>query len=302
MDVSIIIVNYNTIDILVNAIDSIFEKTLDLIFEVIVVDNNSTDNSKSILSEKYNSQIIYVSLSDNIGFGRANNEGIKIAKGRNIFFLNPDTILLNNAIKILSDCLDENHNIGACGGNLYDEDMKPAHSFRRIFPSIFLELNDLFFQMPERILFRNKEFNYSQKPIEVAYITGADLMVKSFVLNKVGSFNTSFFMYFEETELCWRIWKNKLKIVCIPESRIQHLEGRSFKSHINEKRIEMIENGRFIYYKTTYSSFYNTFIFFISFFNVRLRLFFYRIIDNPKQKYWSARLINIKKNINNKNI
>ena len=105
MDVSIIIINYNTISFLIDAVDSIFAKTEGIEYEIIVVDNNSNDNSKTIIMEKYGKKVIYLSLPENIGFGRANNEGAKIAKGRNLFFLNPDTLLLNNATKILSDYL-----------------------------------------------------------------------------------------------------------------------------------------------------------------------------------------------------
>jgi len=142
MDVSIIIVNYNTAKLLMDAIDSVFEKTEGVTYEIIIVDNNSPSNPKDILIERYGDKIIYLGLSENIGFGRANNEAAKIAKGRNLFFLNPDTILLNNAVKILSDYLDDNPCVGCCGGNLVDRDGKPTKSFSRYFDSLlFDEIN-----------------------------------------------------------------------------------------------------------------------------------------------------------------
>ena len=97
-DVSIILVNYNTTDLLLQAIQSVFEKSSGFSFEIIVVDNSSQENPEQALLKSFDNKVTFLRLSENIGFGRANNEGIKIAKGRNIFLLNTDTYLLNNAI------------------------------------------------------------------------------------------------------------------------------------------------------------------------------------------------------------
>ena len=99
MDVSLIIINYNTSLLIKDLLKSIYEKTEDITYEIIVVDNNPTEQF-SIYLKDYLDKIIYLPLKENVGFGRANNEGLKVAKGRNIFFLNPDTLLVNNAIKI----------------------------------------------------------------------------------------------------------------------------------------------------------------------------------------------------------
>lgn len=176
IDVSIIIVNYNTCRLTENCIRSIYEKTKEISFEVILVDNASKDGSKELFT--HDSRISYIYLSDNIGFGRANNEGLKKAKGRNILFLNSDTLLVNNAIKILSDYLDNNYRVGAVGGNLYSNQGAPLHSYRRLSP-IALELNIMLANILSKIFFgRNEEHNHTEKPIEVKYIVGADLMVK----------------------------------------------------------------------------------------------------------------------------
>ena len=248
MDVSIIIVNYNTVSFLTNAIDSIFEKTRDIEYEIIVVDNNSSDNSKSILAEKYGDKVIYLTLSKNIGFGRANNEATKIAKGRNLFFLNPDTIPLNNAVKILSDYLDKNPSVGCCGGNLYNEKGLPMHSFSRYIPSFLGELNTLTLNVFSRLIFdKSLEFNYTDKPLEVGYITGADLMTRKAVLDETGIFDTDFFMYYEEAELTYRIKRNRYKVISIPQAKIIHLEGKSSSNTIKLKM-----RSRRIYYKKKY--------------------------------------------------
>ena len=84
-----------------------------------------------------------IESKENLGFGRANNLGVSVASGQNILFLNPDTVLINNAVKILVDYTNNHPSVGACCGNLYDGDMRPTLSFKRIFPGILDELNNL---------------------------------------------------------------------------------------------------------------------------------------------------------------
>jgi GT2 family glycosyltransferase len=250
MDVSIIIVNYNTSALIKNLLDSLYDKTEGVNFEVIVVDNNPTEQFAVDL-EYYIDKIIYIPLNENVGFGRANNEGLKVAKGRNIFFLNPDTLLLNNAIKILSDYLDSHDKVGVCGGNLYDASMNPTHSYQMTLPSVTWELN-LFFGkgMWYKLVYgKNYTHNYTQKPKEVAYITGADMMVKRQVLDSVGGFNPAFFMYYEETELSYRIQKNGYKIMSVPDAKIMHLEGKSIQTNLSKQ--QMLLASRKTYYRLT---------------------------------------------------
>lgn len=251
--VSIIIVNYNTLELIINCIRSIFNNVDNISFEIIIVDNASPDNSGRSLKQYYisHSLINIVLLNENIGFGKANNVGVKHANGRNIFFLNPDTILINNSIKILSDYLDSFDKTGAVGGNLYDENYQPAHSFNRLFPSIFSEFSAACFHLPEYLKFRkNQRFNYTELPLSVAYITGADLMIKKEVLDRVGYFNPIFFMYYEETELCWRIKNMGYDIVSCPQSKIQHLEGKS--SSNMKRKASIVYQSRKCYYKVTH--------------------------------------------------
>lgn len=227
-DVSVIIVNYNTREMTSECIDSVFKKTTGVFFEVILVDNASTDDSKEFFEK--DGRIKYIYNEENLGFGKANNKGIEIASGRNVFFLNSDTILVNNAIKILSDYLDKNKDAGICGGNLYDMEMNPIHSYQMYYPSIKEELNELLNCIPTAIIKSDRsQFNNTGKPKEVAYITGADLMIKKNLVDEYGGFNPIFFMYFEETELCYRIKSAGYQIVSVPEAKIIHLCGKSTK-------------------------------------------------------------------------
>lgn len=249
-DVSIIIVNYNTSALIKNLLDSLYEKTEGISYEVIVVDNKPTEQFTIDLKD-YLDKIIYLPLKENLGFGRANNEGLKVAKGKNIFFLNPDTLLLNNAIKLLSDYLDNHEEVGVCGGNLFDAELNPTHSYQMTFPSLAWELNLLLGKsIWFRLLYgRSFTFNYSQKHKEVAYITGADMMVKRHVLECVGAFNPAFFMYYEETELSYRIHKAGYKIINMPEVKILHLEGKSIQTNFAKQ--QMLLSSRKTYYKLT---------------------------------------------------
>lgn len=270
MDVSIIIVNYKTVDLILNCLKSVYTLVRGVSYEIIVVDNNSEDDYQNRIQEAF-PEVICISLPENVGFGRANNEGIKVAKGRNILFLNPDTVLINDAVSILSKYLDNNINVGACGGNLYDEDLNLTLSFRRIFPSIMWEINDFLHQMPEKICYNNnRKYNTTDKPLKVAYITGADLMVRMDTLIEIGLFSPSFFMYYEETDLCFRIKSRGFEVVSVPDAKIQHLEGKSFKTksnEINEKKIFIIEKSRLNFYQRNYSSPYRIIV------NVLYRIF-----------------------------
>lgn len=277
MDVSIIIVNYNTLRLTETCIESIFSKTQGIEFEVIVVDNASTDDSRMKFSA--DRRIVYIYNHENLGFGRANNIGLKVAKGRNILFLNPDTLCLNNAIARLSTFLDSHPRAVAVGGNLYDEDMQPALSFRRQLPSIAWELDALLFHIPERIIYPHQRyFNHSIRPTVVGYITGADLMARREELLAVGGFAEEFFMYYEDTDLCFRLKRGGRRLYAMPDARIQHLEGRSFtKAHINHRRIVLSEQGRHLYYQRNHSRRYHIMTNIIYMASLALHSFYYKL-------------------------
>ncbi len=247
MDVSIIIVNYFTSELINKCISSIFDKVIGIKYEIIIVDNNTEELSRVIRAAD-DSRIKLLQLPNNVGFGLANNAGAEIAIGKYLFLLNPDTVLMNNAVKILYDFAEAHQDMGACGGNLYDENINPAHSFRLSRPGIRQELNDLFCGLPDRIKYgRNIVFNYGEKPLRVGYITGADFMVSKNNFQKIDGFSMEYFMYYEETDLCERLSRLNLSIFSVPNAHIQHLEGKSFNSDQNLRRISMIETGRRIY-------------------------------------------------------
>ena len=253
MDVSVIIVNYHTSDMVTECLRSLYAQCRGVELEVIVVDNASEPELQRKFDELFpDHEVKCLQLDENVGFGRANNAGAHIASGRNLFFLNPDTILVNDAVSILSDYLDSHADTGAAGGNLYDENMEPMLSFRRRFPGIRWELNELLHNWPDRLKFGdNRRFNHTGAPMQVAYITGADLMIPASLFHKAGGFSPEFFMYYEETDLCLRISQAGYRIMSLPDARIQHLEGGSFSpdSAALSARRRRAEHGRDTYYR-----------------------------------------------------
>lgn len=294
IDVSIVIVNYKTVNLIIDCIKSIKDKTKDINYEIIVVDNNSNDDfEKRLIIEFGNSvNLKCIALLDNVGFGKANNEGFKVANGRNVFCLNPDTILINNAIKILSDYLDANPDVGICGGNLFDEQMNPTLSYMTYLPSITHELDELTHGCLSRLKNgKNTRFNYTDEILSVGYITGADMMIRKSIIDKVGGFSPKFFMYFEETELTYRIKEAGYDIRSIPFVIIQHLEGKSFKpTKINRNRILLSERSRIIYYKLHYSLLYRVAVHMIYLLFLLSRFLFFLIKGDKKAQAYAYRL------------
>lgn len=237
MDVSIILINYKTKELTINAINSIYEKTQGIDFEIIVVDNNSQDGSIEEI-EKTFSDIHIIKNPINAGFGRANNLAIKQSKGKYILCLNTDTLLINNAIKIMYDYMEnvENSNVAVCGGALYNENMQYIMSFAR-FPNVF---NSLSFSWLLKKLFPVIRNQKEPKNIrEVDFITGADIFFRKAVLDEIGLFDERFFMYSEETDLCYRIKRAGYNIKIIPLAKIIHLEEKSSQNFWKNSRLRV---------------------------------------------------------------
>lgn len=254
MDISIIYVNYNTSELVLQSIASVKKLTVGVSYEIIVVDNNSNDNIEQQLEEG----ITFIQAGDNLGFGRANNLGAKRATGKYLFLLNGDAVLKNNAIKILFDFMEANPTVAVTGGNLFNINGKPTHSYLKMLPS--LETIYRFRVLPSRFTSakyrENIEFNYSGKPLDVGYITGADFMVRRNVFEQVNGFDEDFFMYAEESELCHRISKQGFRITSVPQAEVLHLEGASMtadKTQFNADRYAAMNcKSQFLYFSKVY--------------------------------------------------
>lgn len=251
-DVSIIIVNYNTAQMTVDCIKSVYEKTNGLDFEIFVVDNASKDNSCELIEQNF-PEVRLIKSNENLGFGRANNLAMEKAEGKYVFLLNSDTILKNNAVKILFDFMENNEVAGACGGNLFTKEDKHTISY---FNALNLKtkivktlcLVNFFPDIKARLNEKGHNEKNEQKEVEV--ISGADLMLRKSVLDKTGGFDSDFFLYYEETELQFRIKQAGYKIFIVPESEIYHLEGATTTKNRKSRRYEFLR-GEYLYLKKT---------------------------------------------------
>jgi GT2 family glycosyltransferase len=241
MCVSIIIVNFNTKELLYNCLISIYKQTKDIEFEVIVSDNGSVDGSIKMVQTEF-PKVIIIKNGRNIGFGAANNRGLDIAKGEYVFYLNSDTVLLNNAVKVFYDFWEnysEKDKLGAIGCNLLGSNFEMIHSAGN-FPDLGSEIkkllkNNIFIFV--KILFHIFKYDchylrkiYFKKNKKnpyygaVDYITGADLFLKN---NNYARYDESFFLYYEETNLQYKLFLKGKRRLLIDGPCIQHFQGGS---------------------------------------------------------------------------
>jgi hypothetical protein len=257
IDVSIIIVNFNTHELTCNCIKSVISRAADINYEIIIVDNASTDDS----TEKIKNQFTNVKLIENIeniGFGRANNVGIRTSESKYVFLLNSDTILVNNAIKMFFEFMEQvkNQEVACCGGQLYSHDMSKQLSYCDL-PSI-KDVAIRCFINPYEVL--KRIFNISEFPIfstnndaqKVGFISGADMFIRREVLKEVGLFDEDFFLYFEETELSYRFKKYGYKSMFLPNAKIKHLCGASINNNKDLDRMKLFRQSELLYFKKCY--------------------------------------------------
>lgn len=258
-DVTIIIVSYNSEFYLNNCLESVYEQTKNIYFNVILIDNNSTDKSINIIKSNFR-EIKIIENKTNYGFAKAVNQGLELTDSEYILLLNPDTILLNNAIKVYYDFMQATPSAGCCGGTILEKNMNPGISF-----GFFPTLKQIFFEeFGLRKIFTKYYFNHlspacklkneNSKPISVDYVSGANMFFKKNVLNKAGKLDEDFFLYYEETELSFRIKKSGFKNFVVPEAKIIHLEGKSFAGD-DFNKIKLMKKSEFLFFRKCYGSF-----------------------------------------------
>lgn len=233
LDLSIIIVSYNTRDILIDCIKSVIKNTKDVGYEIIVVDNGSKDGSSEGIREiaKKYPQVGLVDAKSNIGFGRANNLGAKKATGEHLLFLNSDTLVFDNAIKESLDNLKKIANTGVYSCKLLNEN-KSVQASGGHFPTLGNVFAWQFFIDDLPIIgslissFHPQLASYDRDK-QMDWVTGAFMIVPKKAFDEVGGFDENIFMYTEEMELCFRLKKLGYKTVYQNSPAIIHLGGSS---------------------------------------------------------------------------
>ena len=250
MKVSIILVNYNSSALLRQCLKSIYEQTKEIPFEIIVVDNASSDNSREIVCSEF-SNVQLIKSAENLGFSRGNNLGASLAKGTYLLFLNTDTILFENSIKVLSDFLDKHPDVGAIGPKILFEDGCFQLSSGRL-PNLFREFIDkIVYSLARKwrkvICPLLERWHNTAK--SVGWLTGACLMVRQSAFSQVNGFDENLFMYFEDKDLCKRINASGWQIMYYPSTSTIHLLAGSSSSVDKQKINGLYRTSQLYYYR-----------------------------------------------------
>ena len=230
---TVIVVSYNTQQMTLDCLKSIYAQTKKIKFNVIVVDNNSRDDSAKLIAKEF-PHVQLISLSENIGFSKANNLAATNIKNKYILLLNPDTVVLNNAIEKLVDFAEQHPNSGIWGGKTLNADysLNPTSCWGKM--SVWsllcraLFLSSLF---PKSELFNPESYgNWQRNTVrEIDIVTGCFLLIKSNLWHQLKGFDNDFFMYGEEADLCLRAKKLGYQPLFTPEAEIVHYDGASEK-------------------------------------------------------------------------
>ena len=230
VDVSVIIVNWNTREILRDCLASVYEQAGDVDYEVIVVDNASTDGSVEMVKSSF-PQVALIENDENRGFAAANNQGIGISKGRYVLLLNSDTIVLGGAIARTVEFADAHPRVGVTGCRVLNRD-KTLQPTCFMFPSVlnmFLACTYLYKLSPKSRFFGREHMTWWDRNDvrEVDVVTGCFMLVRREAIEQVGVMDEQFFMYAEETDWCYRFRKSGWQVMFTPTAEIIHLGGQS---------------------------------------------------------------------------
>jgi N-acetylglucosaminyl-diphospho-decaprenol L-rhamnosyltransferase len=237
-DLSIITVSWNVRDLLAACLASIQGAAIST--EVIVVDNASSDGSAEMVSTQY-PQVCLIANADNRGFTRGNNQALPLAHGRYVLFLNPDTVVVGDALATMVAYMDAHPAVGALGPQLRYGD-GTLQSSRRRFPTL---MTALFESTPLAWHWQNnpwaRRYRLDDRPADavqaVDWVVGAALLARREVLDQIGGFDEGFFMYSEELDWCRRAVSAGWQVVYLPSAQIIHYEGRSSEQVVAARHI-----------------------------------------------------------------
>lgn len=249
MDLSVVIVNYQTFELTKNTINSILEYSYPFSLEIIVVDNASGDDSLSRLKGCFKDNVIFIASSENNGFAAGNNQALEIAKGKYVLLLNSDTIVWEDTLENVYGYMEKHSDVGTAGCRVVLENGDLDKACKRTFPNV---KNSFFrlFHVPTK----SKDDNYNlvdlpdDEVYEIDCLTGAFMFIRKDALDDVGFLDETFFMYGEDIDLCFRIKEAGWKIIYYGKSKITHFKGASSKKQ-KSKLIYEFYRAMYIYYK-----------------------------------------------------
>ena len=230
MDVSIIYVNWNSVDYIRESIRSVYQQTRGIRFEIIVVDNASPAGNVDLLKQEF-PETTLIKSATNLGFAGANNLGYKSCSGETILFLNPDTKLVSPAINVMLGHLQSLPDAGIIGCKLLNSDLSVQTSCIQTFPTILNQVLDVEFlrrRWPKNPLWGiGALYSDSPEPAEVEVVSGACLMIKRAAFEKVSLFSEDYFMYAEDLDLCYKVAQAGFTNYYTGDAAIIHYGGKS---------------------------------------------------------------------------
>jgi len=246
VDMSIVLVCWNNKAYLDPCLKSLYEGGLKSTFDVIVVDNGSTDGSQQMLAEKY-PQVKLIQNAGNVGLGKASNQGIEATNGRHVLLLNNDTLVNGPALDVLVEYLDAHPEVGATAGKL----LNPDGSFQSGFApfSTLLEEFLIVTHIGELIWTGYPSHGDANEIKETGWMSSACLLVRRAALDKIGLLDEGYFIYGDEADLQYRLNEAGWKVVFLPNSSIIHFGGRSMDRW---KRRKMVYRGKMMFYRKNY--------------------------------------------------
>jgi len=247
-DLSVIIVSYNVCDFLAACLKSIFHVEHRCSFEVWVVENGSHDGSLDMVKQDF-PQVNLIESGQNLGFAAANNLAIMRCTGRYFLLLNPDTLVMKNALDSLVDFLDTHQNVGGAGSRLLNPDLSLQPS---AFPFTTLgrEFWRLFYldAIYPYALYRQQDWS-TYEPRRVDVLQGTSLALRRSALEDIGLLDVSFFMYSEEVDLCYRLHIGGWQLFWVPASKIVHYGGQSTRQTAGEMFLQLYRAKIFYFRK-----------------------------------------------------
>lgn len=226
--IAIIIINYNSSKYTINCIRSIIEQTgASIQYKIVVIDNNSKPEDYAVLDQIKSYTNVHLFRSRiNLGFSGGNMLGVQFVKAQYYYFLNNDCLLLNDCLSILYNFCERHPQAGLCSGQMYDENLHSQPTFD-YFPTLATKLLGIdLLRLLNPANYPAKETNYKQ-PLKVDLLSGSSLFIRSSVFDKIGGFDTTYFLYCEEEDIAIRLLKQGYQTYLVQEARYQHLGGKS---------------------------------------------------------------------------
>lgn len=247
--VSVIIVNYNTKDLLQECLASINNNVRDILYEIIVVDNASKDGSVDMVASLF-PEVKLIQNNSNQGFGSANNSGVRIAKGKYVFLFNSDALLISDTVSSLFNFLEKNQDYAMVGPRVVLQDNTRQPKICGELPTVFRVFNDSMFLsslFPNISLFNGVNMDRLLKnETSLGWISGVCLLIRKKVFESVDGFDEEIFLYSEDMDLCRRVKDNSWKIAHIDDFPIIHKCGGSTKTDKDIIRNSLLQQKYFL--------------------------------------------------------